>query len=50
MKVYTESPICITKEKADTLIQQASWGLRELNRFLEKDGKEKLPFYNWLES
>jgi plasmid replication initiation protein len=48
MKVHTELPICITKEKADTLIQQASWNLRELNRFLEEDGKEKLPFYNWL--
>ena len=49
MKVHTEDPICITKEKADTLIQQANWNLRKLNRFLEDDGKEKLPFYNWLE-
>jgi plasmid replication initiation protein len=50
MKVHTELPICITKEKADTLIQQATWNLRELNRFLQEDGKEKMPFYNWLES
>lgn len=50
MKVYTEMPICITQEKADTLIQQANWNLRELNRFLEEDGKEKLPFYDWLSS
>ena len=49
IKVHTEDPICITKEKADTLIQQANWNLRKLNRFLEDDGKEKLPFYNWLE-
>jgi plasmid replication initiation protein len=50
MKVHTKEPICITKEKADTLIQQANWNLREVNRFLEEDGKEKLPFYNWLEA
>lgn len=50
MKVYTEMPICITQEKADTLIQQANWNLRELNHFLEEDGKEKLPFYDWLSS
>ena len=49
MKIYTEEPICIMKEKADGLIQQANWNLRELNRFLVEDGKEKLPFYNWLE-
>jgi plasmid replication initiation protein len=49
MKVHTKEPICITKEKADTLIQQANWNLREVNRFLEEDSKEKLPFYNWLE-
>jgi plasmid replication initiation protein len=50
MKVHTKEPICITKEKADTLIQQANWNLREVNRFLEEDGKKKLPFYNWLEA
>jgi Initiator Replication protein len=50
MKVYTELPICITKEKADILIQQANWNLRELNRFLQEDGKEELPFYDWLEA
>jgi plasmid replication initiation protein len=50
MKVHTKEPICITKEKADTLIQQANWNLREVNRFLEEDSKEKLPFYNWLEA
>jgi hypothetical protein len=49
MKVNTEDLICITKEKADTLIQQANWNLRKLNRFLEDEGKEKLPFCNWLE-
>jgi plasmid replication initiation protein len=48
MKEYIETPICITKEKADTLIQQAAWNLRELNRFLEEDGKPHLPFYDWL--
>ena len=50
MKVHTKEPICITKEKADTLIQQANWNLREVNHFLEEDSKEKLPFYNWLEA
>lgn len=50
MKEYIASPICITKEKADTLIKQASWNLNELNRFLEKDGKPALPFYNWLDA
>jgi plasmid replication initiation protein len=48
MKVHTELPICITQEKADTLMQKASWNLRELNRFLQEDGKEELPFYDWL--
>ena len=33
MKVHTEDPICITKEKADTLIQQDNGNLRKLNRF-----------------
>jgi plasmid replication initiation protein len=50
MKVYVEQPICITQEKADTSIQQASWNLRELNRFLQEDGKLELPFYDWLEA
>ncbi|MFJ5625584.1 replication initiation protein [Peribacillus loiseleuriae] len=50
LRNYTELPICITKEKADTSIQQANWNLRELNRFLEEDGKEKMPLYNWLEA
>jgi plasmid replication initiation protein len=49
-KVYMDPPICITQEKADALIKQANWNLRELNRFLQEDGKEKLPFYNWLEA
>jgi hypothetical protein len=48
MREYIELPICITKEKADTLIQQAAWNLRELNRFLEEDGKPNLPFYDWI--
>ncbi|HEY4551459.1 MAG TPA: replication initiation protein [Bacillus sp. (in: firmicutes)] len=50
MKVHMELPICITQEKADTLIQQSNWNLRELNRFLQEDGKEELPFYDWLGS
>jgi hypothetical protein len=32
------------------LIQQSNWNLRELNRFLQEDGKEELPFYDWLGS
>ena len=48
MKEYIEPPICITKEKADFLIKQAAWNLKELNRFLEEEGKPTLPFYDWL--
>lgn len=50
LKEYIEPPICITKEKASFLIQQVTWSLQELNRFLEEDGKPPLPFYNWLEA
>jgi plasmid replication initiation protein len=49
MNVYTEEPICITKERADRLIMDANWTLRELERLLEADKNSKLPFYNWLE-
>lgn len=49
MKVFTEEPICITKDKAESLLQYVKWGLLELNRFLEIDGKSPAPFYNWLE-
>lgn len=49
IKEYVEPPICITKEKADSLIKQASWDLRQLNHFLEEDKKTPLPFYNWLD-
>ena len=49
MNVYTEEPICITKERAKRLIMDANWMLRELERLLEADKNSKLPFYNWLE-
>ena len=48
IKESIEPPICITKEKADSLIQQVAWNLPELNRFLEEDGKPAFPFYDWL--
>jgi plasmid replication initiation protein len=49
MNVYTEEPICITKERAGRLIMDANWTLRELERLLEADKKLKPVFYNWLE-
>lgn len=49
MKEYIHEPICITREKADSLIQRSNWILRDLNRMLEQDGKSKIVFYNWLE-
>ena len=49
MHVYTEEPICITKERAERLIMDANWMLRELERLLEADKNSKPLFYNWLE-
>jgi plasmid replication initiation protein len=49
MNVYTEEPICITKERANRLIMDANWMLRELERLLETDKSSKPVFYNWLE-
>ena len=49
MNVYTEEPICITKERANRLIMDANWMLRELERLLEADKNSKPVFYNWLE-
>lgn len=44
-------PICITKERADFLIQQANSYLRELEQFLEinQNPEKRVGFYNWLE-
>jgi plasmid replication initiation protein len=49
MNVYTEEPICITKKRANRLIMDANWMLRELERLLETDKSSKPVFYNWLE-
>jgi plasmid replication initiation protein len=49
MNVYTEEPICITKERAKRLIMDANWMLRELERLLAADKNSKPVFYNWLE-
>lgn len=49
MKIYLNEPICITKEKADLLIQQANHNLQELERLLEVERDPKPTFYNWLE-
>jgi plasmid replication initiation protein len=49
MHVYTEEPICIAKERAERLIMDANWMLKELERLLEADTNSKLPLYNWLE-
>jgi hypothetical protein len=48
MNVYTEEPICITKERAERLIMDANWMLGELESLLETDKNSKLPFYNWI--
>lgn len=48
MHVYTEEPICITRERAERLIMDANWMLGELERLLEADKNSKLPFYNWI--
>lgn len=50
MKIFSNEPICITKEKANTLLEYANWGIRQLNHFLEVDGRPSVPFYNWLEA
>ena len=49
MNVYTEEPICITKERAKRLIMDTNWMLRELERLLEADKNSNPVFYNWLE-
>ncbi|EAZ83475.1 MULTISPECIES: replication initiation protein [Lysinibacillus] len=46
---FTMDPICITKERADFLIQQAKFHLSELERLFELNQKTTVPFYNWLE-
>ena len=56
MREFTDEPIAITSEKANSLIQKAVWNFRELNRLLEKnhhsistESRKKVKFYNWLE-
>jgi plasmid replication initiation protein len=49
LNVYTEEPICITKERAERLIMDANWMLKELERLLEVDKNSEPIFYNWLE-
>ena len=56
MSEFTNEPISITSEKANTLIQKAILNFRELNRLLQKNHKvlppnsvKKVEFYNWLE-
>jgi hypothetical protein len=41
MTINTEDPICITKERADRLILDANWILRELERLHEIDTSSK---------
>lgn len=50
IQFYLEEPICITYEKADSLIKKANWNLKELERLLELNNQEKAPIYNWLEN
>lgn len=56
MREFTEEPICITKEKANELIEKSIWKFKELNYLLEKnnlalsrESVKKVKFYNWLE-
>ncbi|MDR4974604.1 replication initiation protein [Bacillus toyonensis] len=49
MSLNTIEPICITKERAEMLILDTNWYLKELERMLEIDNKGQMPFYNWLE-
>lgn len=42
----TKEPICITYNKADSLIQKANWNIKELHRLADK---KESPYYNWLE-
>ena len=56
MREFTEEPICITNEKANSLIQKAVWSFKELNHLLVKNHQsvspesiKKVEFYNWLE-
>lgn len=52
MRLFTEEPICITKEKADFSIQKANSNLKELERMVEaeRNTTSQAPsFYNWLE-
>lgn len=56
MREFTDEPIAITSEKANSLIQKAVWNFRELNQLLEKnhhpvstESRKKVEFYNWLE-
>lgn len=47
---HTSEPICITREKADGMIQKANDNLKELNTMLEKEkGRDTSFYYNWLE-
>lgn len=44
VSLYTVEPICITKERAEMLILDANWYLRELEHMLEMDSKGQMPF------
>lgn len=48
-RVFTIELICITKERADFLLQKANSILKELENLKGRDNKEKVPFYNWLD-
>jgi plasmid replication initiation protein len=49
MKVYIGDPICITKERANELIEKANWNLKELQSLAEMKEKKSPEFYNWLD-
>lgn len=49
MKPCIEEPISITKERANELIEQASWILKQLQSLVQNEEKKKSMFYNWLE-
>jgi plasmid replication initiation protein len=49
MKGYIGEPICITKERANELIEKANWNLKELQSLAEMEEKKSPEFYNWLD-
>lgn len=48
MRTYTDEPICITKERASLLIQNANSYLSRLEYMADVNRRGKMKFYDWL--